>query len=172
MKLYQGRIPQIAKDILEALTVEEDIEVLPEELPEVELDISSVLKEYIRVDRDITDRARDMIASRDLPYNQLGKIKGQLAAERGFGLNDDAVDYLTSQIIEVLLHTVHVEEVYAEDHDLRRKMRPVLRRQMEVDSELDHEVRRRIKNLQEGTSTWETEYQKVMEDLKRNRKLE
>lgn len=172
MKLYQGRIPQIAKDILEALTREEDIEVLPEEAPEVELDISSVLKEYIRVDRDITDKARDLIASRDLPYNQLSKIKGQLAAERGFGLNDDAVDYITSQIIEVLLHTVHVEEVYAEDHELRRKMRPVLRRHMEVDTELDHEVRRRIKNLQEGTSTWETEYQKVMEDLKRTRKLD
>ena len=172
MKLYQGRIPQIAKDILEALTREEDIEVLPEEMAEVELDIGSVLKEYIRVEREITDRARDTIASRDLPYNQLSKIKGQLALERGFGINDEAVDYITSQIIEVLLHTVHVEEVYAEDHDLRRKMRPVLRRQMEVDTELDHEVRRRIKNLQEGTSTWETEYQKVMEDLKRNRKLD
>jgi hypothetical protein len=172
MKLYQGRIPQIAKEILEALVQEEDIEVLPEEMSEVELDIGSVLKEYLRVERDITDRARDIISNRDLPYNQLGKVKSQLAQERGFGLNDDAVDYITSQLIEVLLHSMHVEEVYSEDHELRRKMRPVLRRHMEVDTELDHEVRRRIKNLQEGTSTWETEYQKVMEDLKRTKKLD
>lgn len=172
MKLYQGRIPQIAKDLLDALVNEGDVEITPEEMSEVELDLGSVLKEYIRVERDITDRARDLIASRDLPYNQLGKLKGQLAAERDFGLNEEAIDYITNQIIEVLLHSVHVEEVFAEDHDLRRKMRPVLRRHMDVDVELDHEVRRRIKNLQEGTSTWETEYQKVMEDLKRTKKLD
>ena len=42
---------------------------------EVELDIASILKEYNRMDREITDRGRDFIAERGLPYNQLFKIK-------------------------------------------------------------------------------------------------
>jgi hypothetical protein len=33
-------------------------------------------------------------------------------------------------------------------------------------------VRRRIKNLEEGTQTWELEYAKVMEQIKRKHGLE
>ena len=43
---------------------------------------------------------------------------------------------------------------------------------MMVEEELDAEVRRRIKNLEEGTSTWEVEYQRALEQIKRNRGLE
>jgi hypothetical protein len=37
---------------------------------------------------------------------------------------------------------------------------------MAVDEELDAEVRQRIKNLEEGTATWEIEYNRVMEQIK------
>jgi hypothetical protein len=40
-----------------------------------------------------------------------------------------------------------------------------------VDDGIDEEVRRRIKNLQEGTATWEIEYQRVMDQVKRQQKL-
>ena len=171
MKVYPGRIPAICKEIVEALMSESLIDVVPEMVGEVELDIQSILKEYNRLDREITDRARDIIAERGMPYNQLFKVKTRLAGERGFGIGDDSVDYLSSQVIEMLLHTAHVDEVYGEDHDLRRKMRPVFRRQMAVDSDLDVEVRNKIKNLQEGSSDWEIEYRKVMGQLKDARNL-
>ena len=35
-----------------------------------------------------------------------------------------------------------------------------------VSEDLDKEVRQRIKNLEEGTATWEIEYQKVMDQMK------
>jgi hypothetical protein len=171
MKLYAGRIQAIAREIVEALAADGDIEVQPEQIEEVSLDIESVLKEYLRVDREVTDRARDVIATRNLPYNQLNKIKQQIADQRGFGLGEDSIDYLAKQAIEMLFHSHHVEEVFGEDHDLRRKMKPILKKHMAVDTELDQEVRGRIKNLQEGTSTWDIEYKKVMDELKRNRKL-
>ncbi len=171
MKVYPGRIAIMCKEIVDALTTEEQIEVEQEMLEEVELDIASIFKEYIRTDREITDKGRDVIAERSLPYSHLFKVKARLATERGFGIGDDSVDYLTTQIIEMLLHTSHVEEVFAEDHELRRSMRPVLRRQMAVDSELDLEVRNRIKNLQEGSSDWEVEYRRVMGEMKEARNL-
>ena len=83
-----------------------------------------------------------------------------------------AVDYLTKQVIEALFHSRHVEEVYAEDHTLRKTLRDVMNRHLHVDDDLDQEVRRRIKNLQEGTQNWEVEYHKVMQDLKRLKGLE
>ena len=65
-----------------------------------------------------------------------------------------------------------IDEIFVEDSALRRKMADVLKRHMTVDDELDAEVRRRIKNLEEGTSTWDVEYQKALEQIIRNRGLE
>jgi len=172
MRLYVGKIPTIAADMLETLTENGDVEVVEEEWNEVQLDIESVLREYIRVEREVTDKAREVISQRSLDYTQLTKIKQQVAEERGFGVGDSAIDYISRQVIEALFHSHHVAEIFAEDHELRRKMRDVLRRHLNVDQELDLEVRKRIKNLQEGTSAWEIEYRKVMEDLRRAKKLE
>ena len=52
---------------------------------------------------------------------------------------------------------------------MRRKMRLVLEKHMSVDDELDKEVRAKIKNMQEGTATWDVEYNKVMEQVKRKK---
>ena len=172
MRLYQGKVTPVAQDMVQQLTSTGDIEVLPEMVSEVVLDIESVLREYIRADREITDRARDKISKDGLEFNQVNKIKQEIAKERGFGVGDGAVEYLTRQIIEALFHSRHVEEVFAEDNAIRRALRDVLNRHLHVDENLDKEVRNRIKNLQEGTQTWEIEYQKVMQDLRRLKGLD
>jgi len=172
MRLYPGKVSAIAKDMVDVLSANGDIEVLAEMVSEVVLDIESVLREYIRADREVTDRARDLISRDGLEFNQVNKIKQKLAEERGFGVGERAVDYLTKQVIEALFHSRHVEEVYAEDHTLRKTLRDVMNRHLHVDDDLDQEVRRRIKNLQEGTQNWEVEYHKVMQDLKRLKGLE
>ncbi|MFZ4576985.1 MAG: DUF507 family protein [Myxococcota bacterium] len=172
MRLYAGKISPIANDMVEALVANGDIEVSADLVHEVVLDVESVLREYIRAEREITDRARDQISRDGLEFNQVNKIKNKLAEDRGFGIGDRAVEYLTRQVIEALFHSRHVEEVFAEDHTLRRTMRDVLNRHLNVDDDLDQEVRKRIKNLQEGTSTWEVEYHKVMSDLRRLKGLD
>jgi hypothetical protein len=64
-----------------------------------------------------------------------------------------------------------VEEVYAEDAVLRRTVKDVLRRNMQADEDLDREVRRHLKHLEEGTSSFEIEYQKQLELVKRKHGL-
>jgi hypothetical protein len=172
MRLYPGKVSAVAQDMVQALVQNGDIEVAADMTQEVVLDIESVLREYIRADRELTDRARDLISKDGLEFNQVNKIKTRLAEERGFGVGDRAVDYLTRQIIEALFHSRHVDEVFSEDHTLRKTLRDVLNHHLHVDSDLDVEVRKRIKNLQEGTQSWEVEYQKVMQDLKRLKGLD
>jgi uncharacterized protein len=172
MRLYAGKVTPIAQDMLEALTSTNAVEAEPGMEGEVLLDIESVLKEYIRTEREIVNQARETISRDGLEFRQLSKIKGRLADDRGFGTGDKAIDYLSRQIIECLFHSRHVAEIFEEDHTLRRSMRDVLRQHLRVDEDLDQEVRRRIQNLQEGTSNWEVEYNKVMSDLKRLKGLE
>ena len=170
MKLYSGKIPVIGAEIVRALVDGGDIAVT--DRGEAELDVQAVLKEYLRLDKEITEKSKDLLQKRNLPYEQFGKVKRVMATEKGFGLGDDALEWMTNQMIESFMQSPHVEEVFVEDTVLRRKMTDVLKRHMMVEDELDAEVRRRIKNLEEGTSTYEIEYQKALEQIKRNRGLE
>jgi hypothetical protein len=95
-----------------------------------------------------------------------------LARERKFKIGDESLEYIVRQLIEAFFHSAFVEEVYGEDNELRRTITPVLKKHMEQESEVHKEVRSKIKNLEEGSAAWDIEYQKVMERLKRTKKLE
>jgi hypothetical protein len=170
MKLYAGKIPVIGAEVVKALVDAGDIAVI--DRAEAELDVQAVLKEYLRLDKEITEKAKDILQKRGLAYEQFGKVKRALAKEKGFGLGDDGLEWITTQMIESFMQSAHVEEVFVEDAAMRKKMADILKRHMMVEDELDQEVRRRIKNLEEGTSTWDVEYQKALDQIKRNRGLE
>src|SRR3954454_21052278 len=170
MRLYSGKIPAVGTEIVKALMEAGDIEV--DDKAEAEMDVQAVLKEYIRVDREITEKAKDMLSKKNLPYEQFGKIKRALAGEKAFGLGDEALEWMKTQMLESFMQSPHVAEIFSEDSVMRKRMADVLKKHMQVDDELDEVVRRRIKNLQEGTSTWEVEYGKVLDQIKRNRGLD
>ncbi len=169
MRLFSGKIPTISEEIVRVLTAEGDIET---EAPnEVILDVESVLKEFLRQDREITEEAKNRLEIRGLPYAQLGKVKSHVAKEKGAPPTDETLPYLLDQILNILFHSPNVEEIFAEDPDLRQKVAPILKKHMDVGGELDEEVRSKIKNLQEGTASFEIEYARIMGDLKRKKGL-
>lgn len=170
MRLYAGKIPAISTEIVKALVDAGDIAVINQ--PEAELDAQAILKEYLRLDREITEKAKELLQKRNLPYEQFGKVKRSLANERGFGLGEEGLEWMTNQMIESFMQSPHVEEVYSDDSTMRKRMGDILKRHMAVDDEIDAEVRRRIKNLEEGTATWEVEYQKALDQIRKNRRLE
>jgi hypothetical protein len=170
MRLYAGKIPVIAAEIVKTLVDNDELSVL--DRGESELDVQAVLKEYLRLDRECTEKAKDLLQKRNLPYEHFGKIKRQLAAEKAFALGDESLDWMTTQMIESFMQSPHVEEVFADDAILRKRMTDILKKHMQIDDEIDAEVRRRIKNLEEGTATWEVEYQKALGQIKKNRRLD
>ena len=170
MRLYSGKIPTVGSEIVKSLVEAGDIEVT--DRAEAEMDVQAVLKEYIRLDREITEKTKDVLQKRNLPYEQFGKVKRALAGEKGFGLGDEGLEWMTNQMIESFMQSPHIEEIFAEDAVLRKKMSDILKRHMMVEEEIDAEVRKRIKNLEEGTATWEVEYNKAVDQIKRNRGLE
>jgi hypothetical protein len=169
MRLYSGKIPTIAAEIVKVLVDAGDVAVVDK--GETEMDAQAVLKEYLRLDREITEKTKDILQKRGLPYEQFGKVKRTLAHEKGMGLGEEGLEWMTNQMIESFMQSPHVEEIFAEDGVLRKRMADVLKKHMLVDEELDEEVRRKIKNLEEGTATWEIEYNKVLDQMKRNRGL-
>jgi hypothetical protein len=170
VKLYTGKIATIAEEMIRTLSTDGDIEV--GEAHEAQLDIEAILKEYVRLDRELTDKAKDLMEQRNLPYGQFGKLKRAMADEKQFALGEEATAWIANQILESFMASAHVEEVFADDVVLRKKVRDILRKHMMVDEELDQEVRNRIKNLEEGTQAWELEYKRAMDQIKRKHGLE
>ena len=169
MRLFSGKIDIIAAEITNNLIDKEQIET--ESPDEVEQDIAAVLKEYIRTNRDLTEKSKDLCESRGLPYSSFHKIKRQLAERAGFVFGDEAIDYIMDQIIGTFMHSQFVEEIFAEDHELKVTMRPIIKSHTEIEDEMDKEARNKIKNLQEGTRDWEIEYKRAMDQVKRRRGL-
>jgi len=168
MRLYPTKIPSIADEVIDSLVKTNDIAV--HDAKEASLDVEAVLKEYVRLDREVTDKAKDILEERKLSYGQFGKIKRAIADERGFVMGEEGVNWMANQILEAFMQSQHIDEVFGDDDQLaltRKKIKDILLRNMQVDEELDEEVRNRIKNLQEGTAAWEVEYAKAMEQIKR-----
>lgn len=170
MKLFPGKVSLIASEITRHLVDEQDIET--ESLAEVDLDVEAVLKEYIRTDRELTEQAKDLCEKKSMPFSSHMKIKRQLADKARFVIGDEALDYIMDQIIRAFMHSQFVDEIFAEDHDLKRKIRPILKRHTEIEDQIDEEVRSKIKNLEEGTKDWEIEYARALSQVKKRRSLD
>ena len=169
MRLHGPRVPQIAHEMVTALVKGKDIET--ESPKEVQADIEAVLNQYVRDEQAVQERAKDMMAARGLSQNELPRLKKLVADEKHIKLGDDAIDYLLDQLLEMLMHSANVEEVFSEDYELRRKMRDPLRKQLAEEQALEAEVRGHLRHVQEGTGLWEVEYRRMMEDIKRRKGL-
>jgi hypothetical protein len=169
MRLYPAKVDTIASEVIGKLTQDGDLEVADPH--EAQLDVASVLKEYIRVDKELSERAKDILEIRGLPHSHLARTKRQLAEQKDFGLGEEGVTWITNQLVETFMQSKNVDEVYADDAVLRKKIKEIVRKHMQVEEELDQEVRQRLKNLQEGTGAWEVEYARVMEQIKQKHGL-
>jgi hypothetical protein len=169
MRLHSPRVPTIAAEMLKALLDAKDIET--QSPAEVRADVVAVLEQYIKDEQAATERAKDLVASRGLPQTEYPRIRKLVAEESGIKIGEDAIDYLLDQLVEMLMHSSNVDEVFAEDYELRRKMRDPLRKQIVEEEAFEQEVRGRLKHVQEGTGLWEIEYRRMMEDIRRRKGL-
>jgi len=169
MRLFSGKIAPLSEEIVKTLADNGEIEC--ENRKEVIRDLESVFSQYLATEKEVMDKSKATLESRGLPPSELGRIRKIIAEQKGIKVGEDILDYLLDQCIEMLMHSGNVDEVFGQDHDLRRRMRPVLKKYLAADDELDAEVRNKMKNLQEGTRTWEVEYQKIKNEIQRRKGL-
>jgi len=169
MRLFSGKIKPLSEDLTKTLMAAKSIEV--EGRGEVIKDLESVFNSYLQAEKEVNERAKQLMEQRNLPQSEFGKIKRLAADQKDIKIGDDMFDYLLDQCIEMLMHSNNVAEVFAEDHELRKHMRPVLRKYLEIDEVVEAEVRGKLKHVSEGSQTWEIEYQRVMADIQRRKGL-
>jgi len=167
MRLFASKVPTIAAECVRALVAANDIE--SESPKEVEADIESVLKSYLSTEKEVNERTKELLERTGRGTQEYGRVRVQIAETKGIKVGDETLDHLLDQVVGIFHHSHHVDEIYVEDVALRRRMAPIFKKHMMLDTELDTEVRMQLRHLKEGSSTWDIEYQRVLEQLKRKK---
>ena len=167
MWLTRAKLPALSSAIVKALVDEELIET--ENPPGVQADLQAVLDQYVKDEHEISTKARDLATARGVAPADATRIRKDLARQAGVGIGDDAIDYLLTQFVEMLMHSGSVEEIFAQDHELKLAMRTPLRKEQAAAEQMEDVVRKRLKHVEEGTSKWEIEYQRMREEVSRRR---
>lgn len=171
MRLYRKIIPKIAKDSIRALSASGLIEVEEGKAEEAELDLAGVMVEYLDADERLNEQAKDLLSRRGLSSERFAQAKKTLADSKNFKIGEEALDYILGQLVEALMASKNIEEVFGEDPELRKAIRDAMNKYASIPEELDKEARLRLKNLREGSPEWEIEYPRAIAQLKRQKGL-
>jgi len=171
MRLYRAKIPAIAKDVIERLIVDGDIEVESSNREEAEMDIVAIMEEFMRRDYNFRSMVKDQMERRNTPYDQYGKVQKALAEEINHPLRDDIYRFLCRQFVENLMISRFIDEVYTEDKEIYRKVMDILRSHDVDESAIREEAMDKVKNVREGTVDYEIAIRQAMRDVKKRRGL-
>ncbi len=171
MRLYRKIIPKIAKDSIRALSAAGLIEIEEGKAEEAELDLAGVMVEYLDADERLNEQAKDLLSRRGLGVDRFAQAKKTLADTKNFKIGDEALDYILGQLVEALMASKNIEEVFGEDPELRKAIKEAMDKYASIPEELDKEARQRLKNLREGSPEWEIEYPRAIAQLKRQKGL-
>jgi hypothetical protein len=171
MRLYPKVIPIISRECIQKLMQDGDVEVEPLRIADAEMDLSAIMREYLANEERVNQATREALERRGYDYSKFNQVKREMADVRGFKMGDEGIEYVINQMIEFLLISRNVEEVFAPDNVLRQKIFAIMKKHLDVDDEIDKEARARLKHLQEGTSAYDIEYNKTVEQIRRARGL-
>src|SRR6476661_9391045 len=146
MRLYPKVIPIISREVVQQLMQDGDVEVETLRIADAEMDLSAIMREYLANEERVNQATREALERRGYDFSKFNQVKREMADVRGFKMGDEGIEYVIGQMIEFLLISRNVEEVYAEDTTLRRKILTVFKKHLDVDAELDREARNRLKN--------------------------
>ena len=131
MRLTPKDIPSIARDSIAALMVDGDVEIEPMRISDAEMDLSAIMREYLANEERVSSATREALARRGLDESAFERVHREMADVRGFKTGDAGIDYLIDQMVEFLLISRNVEEVFAADGELRAKLRSVMVRHLQ-----------------------------------------
>ncbi|MBX7097126.1 MAG: DUF507 family protein [Myxococcaceae bacterium] len=171
MRLFPKVIPIVSREVIARLMSDKDIEVEATRINDAELDLAAIMREYLTQEEKVNQATREALERRGYDHSKFAQVKREMADVRGFKMGDEGIEDVINQMLEFLLISRNVEEVFSADNVMRMKIFEVMKKHLDVDDDIDREARSRLKHLQEGTSAFEIEYQKTVEQIRRARGL-
>ena len=167
MRLYSVKIPDISKAVIEELVKTSMIEVEHSNREEAELDLVAIMEEYRRRDSALRESVREHMSRRSVPYDQYGRVRGQMAEEWGHPTGDAVEKFLARQFVENFMISRFIEEVYGEDRVIYKKILEILVAHDVDERAIREEAKDKIRNIPEGTVDYEIALSGAIKEVKK-----
>src|SRR5512138_3487851 len=115
MRLYPKVIPTIAREVVQTLMQDGDVEVETLRIADAEMDMAAIMKEYLAAEERVNAATREALERRGYDHSKFNQVKREMADVRGFKMGDEGIEYVIGQMIEFLLISRNVEEVFSDD---------------------------------------------------------
>ena len=148
LNLYRKVIPKISHDVVRFLRSREYAEIEDTQVIEAELDLSTVMVDYMNKEDRISQEAKAGLQRRHLSPDRYIMVKKSIAEVREFPLANDGIDFVTTQVLEALFDSNNVEEIYGSDDELKEVVGEVIAKHLALDEEIDRNVRAALRNVQ------------------------
>lgn len=166
MRLYQAKVPQIAREVIANLTKRGSIDVTPDNRQEAEQDLVAIMEEYLRRDRALREKVREYMHERSLPYDRYGRTRNRMADRWGHPVGEDVEKFLARQFVENFMISRFIDEVYAEDAKIYREVMEILQSHHVDEKAIREEARSKVKNVKEGTVEYEIALNRAIREVK------
>ncbi len=130
MRLYPKVIPTIAREVVQTLMQDGDVEVETMRIADAEMDMASIMKEYLAAEERVNAATREALERRGYDQSRFNQVKREMADVRGFKMGDEGIEYVIGQMLEFLLLSRNVEEVFSVDDVLRAKVLAVMKKHL------------------------------------------
>ena len=169
--MYRGKVPVIAQEVIQTLIEDGSIEVDSQNKVEAEQDIKAIMDDYLRRERRLRSEVQDYMASRKISYDRYGEIRKMKAQEHNHPVGDKVISYLASQFTEMFMNSASVEEVYADDREIRGKVFAILKKHNVNESELRDEAKAKLKHLKENSLEFQIRFPEALQEVRRKHGL-
>ncbi len=133
MRLAPRVIPAISRETIQQLMQDGDIEVEPMRVADAEMDLSAIMREYLTNEERVNQATREALERRGYDQSRFDQVRREMADARGFKMGDEGVAHVVNQMIEFLLLSRNVEEVFAGDDVLRPKVLAVMKKYLDLE---------------------------------------
>ena len=130
MRLDPKLIPVISRETIQLLMQDGDIEVERMRIADAEMDLSAIMREYLTNEERVNQATREALERRGFDSSKFDQVKREMADVRGFRMGGEGIEFVITQMIEFLLMSRNVEEVFAADDVLRPKVLSVMKKHL------------------------------------------
>src|SRR5437879_12661237 len=110
MRLYPKVIPIIAREAVQKLMQESDVEVETLRIADAEMDLAAIMREYLANEERVNQATREALERRGYDHSKFNQVKREMADVRGFKMGDAGIDDCINQLIGFLLSSRNLEE--------------------------------------------------------------
>src|SRR6516165_6833887 len=136
MRLYPKVIPTIAREVIQTLMQDGDVEIETLRIADAEMDMAAIMKEYLANEERVNQATREALERRGYDHSKFNQVKREMADVRGFKLGDEGIEFVVNQMIEFLMLSRNIEEVFSPDNVLRQKFFAIMKKHLDVDDEI------------------------------------